>query len=1080
MTSTILHSSEHGISSAASTCGVTRRQAITFFGLGAASVLSARLPAAGAPQVAGPFETADFATLIPPDKKLRPEWVRSLFARGQRTVYSKGRGELSFIGMPVGGLCCGTLYLGGDGRLWLWDIFNQNPEGILPRVVPFEGFGQPRQVGARDGSAYIAPHTPQSPLQQGFALKIGDNVRPLDASGWSEISFNGEYPLARVEYRDAASPLEVSLCAYSPFVPLSFDDSSLPATIFEFTIRNTSAHTVQAQLGSWLENACCLHSAERGSGSRVNEVQAEPSSTLVLSRFDIAPPSAAQAARPDIVQEDFERAAYAPWQVEGDAFGQGPVARADVPGYQGDLGGVGGRVANSHASAPGSDSGQRDSHTGKITSPPFVIARKYLSFLIGGGAGEDVGLRLLVDGKEVRRAHGRDANLMQRASFEVSEFEGHSASIEIFDGARGPWGHVGSDQIVQTDQPPHEPLSASAPDFGTMSLAVLGSAEANPDVRLEDVFAATNPASSKQARQAVGEKLIGALSRSLRLAPGQAQTVTFVVAWHFPNSGLRAAEASSGNYYAKRFADAAAVARYVASHRERLSTLTKGWHECWYDSSLPFWLLDRSFANTSILATSTAHRFGSGRFWAWEGIGCCEGTCTHVWHYAQAPGRLFPEIERFTREHVDFGLALEESGVIGYRGERTGPAVDGQCGRILGALREHQMSADGAFLQRVWPGVKKALEFLLRHDSDGDGLLDGAQENTLDAAWFGKIAWISSLYAAALRAGEEMARERGDEDFAHLCAQKFAQSKSAIESQLFNGEYFIQLPQAGHENSLGTYRGCHIDQVHGQSWAWQVNLGRVLDRGKSLSALRALYKYNFAPDVGPFKRRHPEGRPYALAGEGGLLMATNPGELPHAFGNASDWQYGYFNECMSGFEHQAASHRVAEGLVLEGLAVTRAIHDRYHAARRNPWNEVECSDHYSRAMASYGTFVSACGFEHHGPRGHIGWAPRLQQENFKAAFTSAEGWGSFAQQHARNTLRCSIQLRHGRLRLRTLALELPSAPPAGAKMRVQVLAGGQRARSSFQVQGQRLLVTLAAETIIEAGQRLELVARHFA
>ena len=65
---------------------------------------------------------------------------------------------------------------------------------------------------------------------------------------------------------------------------------------------------------------------------------------------------------------------------------------------------------------------------------------------------------------------------------------------------------------------------------------------------------------------------------------------------------------------------------------------------------------------------------------------------------------------------------------------------------------------------------------------------------------------------------------------------------------------------------------------------------------------------------------------------------------------------------MSGFEHQAASHMIAEGLLLEGLAVTRAIHDRYHAARRNPYNEIECSDHYSRAMASYGSFVTLCGF----------------------------------------------------------------------------------------------------------------------
>lgn len=1073
---------------APSTCRatITRRQAIVFLGLGAASTLSPRLlatalaqGAAQAPSVAGPFETQDFANLVPPDKKLSPSWVRSLFERGQSTLYTRARGELKFIGMPIGGLCCGTLYIGGDGKLWLWDIFNQNGLGILGRSVAFQGFGQDRMVGPTEGSAYVAPHTQQSPLQQGFALKIGGQVRPLDERGWSGISFNGEYPLARVEYRDPGSPVAVSLCAYSPFVPLSWDDSSLPATLFEFTIRNTSARPVQAEIAGWLENACCLYSAQPGSGQRVNEVQ--PSSgasnaSVVLASFSGAPPEEDGRARPDIVLEDFERASYAPWTTEGDAFGSGPVASGDVPGWQGNLGGAGERVVNSHAASEGADSVARDKHVGKLIGPAFKIERKYLSFLIGGGNGANVGLRLLAGERTVREAHGRSSNLMRRAALDVRELEGQMARIEIFDGESGGWGHVGADDIIQTDRPNSTAPGPNEPDWGTMALALLGPARANAnaDASADDVFGAQTDAT--QARKPVGEPLVGSLRRALRLAPGQSQTVVFAVAWHFPNSGLNAAEAQTGNHYAKRFADAAAVARHLGANYSRLSGLTKRWHQRWYDSTLPFWLLDRAFANTSTLATSTSHRFGSGRFWAWEGVGCCEGTCTHVWHYAQAPGRLFPEIERWTREHVDFGAALEASGQIGFRGEKTGAAVDGQCGRILGALREHQMSTDGAFLERIWPRVRLALQYMLRHDADQDGLLDGEQGNTLDAIWFGKIAWLSSLFAAALLAGEEMAQARGDLDFAHLCRARFEKSRGAIESQLFNGEYFIQLAEAGREGTLGTYQTCHIDQVHGQSWAWQLNLGRVLSQDKSLSALRALYKYNFAPDVGPFKRRHPAGRPYAVAGEGGLLMATNPGGLERPFGNAADWQGGYFNECMSGFEHQVASHMVAEGMVLEGLAITRAIHDRYHAARRNPWNEVECSDHYARAMASYGTFIAASGFEHDGPRAHIGWAPRLQAENFRAAFTAAQGWGSFSQSRRAGTQRHVIEVAHGQLRLKTLAFELAAPLLAGSNPRVQVLVAGKRAASSFEVRGRRLLVTLAQEAVVQEGQRAEVVA----
>ena len=77
--------------------------------LAAAGLAFARLPV-----MAGPFTRDDFDQLVPADKKLSPDWVQSLFARGARTVY-RGQ-DLEKIGMPIGGICTGQLYLGGDGR----------------------------------------------------------------------------------------------------------------------------------------------------------------------------------------------------------------------------------------------------------------------------------------------------------------------------------------------------------------------------------------------------------------------------------------------------------------------------------------------------------------------------------------------------------------------------------------------------------------------------------------------------------------------------------------------------------------------------------------------------------------------------------------------------------------------------------------------------------------------------------------------------------------------------------------------------------------------------------------------------
>ena len=147
-------------------------------------------------------------------------------------------------------------------------------------------------------------------------------------------------------------------------------------------------------------------------------------------------------------------------------------------------------------------------------------------------------------------------------------------------------------------------------------------------------------------------------------------------------------------------------------------------------------------------------------------------------------------------------------------------------------------------------------------------------------------------------------------------------------------------------------------------------------------------------------------------------------DYAQAKGKGPDGPAGYFNECMNGFEYQVAGHMLWEGMLTEGLAVTRAVHDRYHPSRRNPWNEVECGDHYARSMASYGVFLAACGFEYHGPRQHLGFAPRLTPENFKAAFTSAEGWGTFAQQLEGGSLKAEVKLRWGKLNLRTFSLEM--------------------------------------------------------
>lgn len=1035
--------------------GVVRRDFLKTAGLGSLALFATRLPV-----MAGPFSRADFDKLVPADKKLDPAWVKSLFERGAPEIL---RGDnLKHVGMPVGGICAGQLYLGGDGRLWHWDLFNKH-------------------VGTGAGH-YANPPAPDFPLEQGFAVRVGEDVRTLDRSGFSDISFRGEYPIARVDYRDSRSPVQIALEAFSPYIPLNTEDSSLPATILQFTLRNAGGAAVEAEIGGWLENAVCLHTAGEGGLLRRNRVKRGSRLTLLECSAELSD-EAPVSRREDIVFENFEKDSYEGWTVEGLAFGAGPVAVAKIPAYQGEIGGEGQRLVNSHATAPGDNVGARDDGTGKLTSREFKIERSFISFLIGGGKNPGkTCLNLVVDGKIVQSATGADDNKMRREHFDVRKLAGKSARLEIVDAKQGPWGNVGVDFIVFTDTAGSSVPLEKRHDFGTMALGLLQPAPADSAVA---ALPGGNVASrmfpghgdAVTAAKPAGEKLIGAILRKVTLAPGASAVVSFVVTWHFPNLEIKGAR-DKGRFYGTRFASAPAVAEHVAAHAERMALQTRLWRDTWYDSTLPYWFLDRTHLNTSILATSTCFRFDTGRFWAWEGVGCCPGTCGHVWHYAHAMARLFPELERILREQTDFGLALQPDGAIHFRAENNNiPAIDAQAGTILRALREHQMSADGAFLKRIWPGVKKATDWLIAKDADGDGMLVGNQHNTLDTDWFGPVAWLSGLYLSALLAAAALADEMGEPEYAGKCRDLFEQGRKNIVARLFDGEYFINKVDPEKLTAINSGTGCEIDQVMGQSWAFQVGLPRVFPEKETRSALQSLWKYNFSPDVGPYRERYKPGRWYAMAGEAGLLMCSFPRgdwDYDNAKGKGPDWAAGYFNECMNGFEYQAAGHMVWEGLVQEGLAVTRAVHDRYHASRRNPFNEVECGDHYARSMASYGVFLAACGFEYHGPRGHIGFAPRLTPEQFKCAFTGAEGWGSFSQKSVvggqRAEHHAAIEMKYGKLRLKTLALQLPENAKAAS---VRVESAGSVVAATHAVEGRRLLITLQKEVSLEAGGALK-------
>lgn len=871
------------------------------------------------PLIAGPFTKEDFLHAhFPSDKKLDPAWVESLYERGNVTTYKKTKNELRYIGMPVGGICSGGVYVGGDGRLWLWDIFNQNQLGVVTKTLPvkLESFNI-KEINNTHGSLYLEPLTEVSPLQQGFALSIKQNgttvIKRLQQDDWDEVTFESTYPVATIKYIDNNLPLQVSVEAFSPFIPGNADDSGLPATIQALTIKNTGSSNISVEVIGWLENKILLNSEKKNADfSRIN----------------------------------------------------------------------------------------------KITE------NKLYSGIV---------------------------------------LQGTTTNKEL----------------------------EKAADYGNMCFACL---EKNA-ISIEDVNTSENKRAYKikDLIKPTTNAPVAGIIIEYHLKADQEIKSDFIISWYMSNTSFYSdkniqemtVQDADKHYYTTRFADANAVAAYIAQKYTSLKDKTMLWKQTWYDSTLPWWFLERTFSNISTMATTTTHRFQSGRYYAWEGVGCCHGNCTHVYQYAQAVSRIFPELERDTRERVDLGIGYDEAtGMIHIRGEKTGPSIDGQAGTVLRIYREHQMSSNYTFLRKNWAKIKKAVIFIMVQDKNKDGMEDTPMENTLDALWHGEIAWIVGLCIAGVRAGQAMAEEMEDMDFAERCSKYVELGSKNMEQYLFNGEYFIHRPDPSvGKKEIGSFNTCHIDQVYGQGWVWQVGLERILSKEKTMSALQALWKYNYMPDVGPYIKTHSDGRFYALAGEGGMIMNTNPYNDDNPYGNAKAWQVGYFSECMSGFEHQVASHMMAEGMIRESLVLTRSIHDRYHAFKRNPFNEVECSDHYGRAMASYGTFVTACGFTYHGPKGQIGFAPKLTPENFKAPFTSANGWGSYSQQRNENLLSAQLKVSYGNLNVKKFTVELDNNQKAAkveVKLNTKILASG------FKQTGNQCEISLKNTQLINAGKYLTL------
>ncbi|HVP11755.1 MAG TPA: GH116 family glycosyl hydrolase [Phycisphaerae bacterium] len=979
---------------------------------------------------------AGYAQATPPDQIGRHDY------NGDYT------GEyLDRIAFPIGGIGAGMVCLEGTGAISHVSVrhrmqFFNEPCSFAAICV--------RRSGGNTARILEGP-VPRWKVFGGADSGNGSANKTYGLPRFQEATFLAHFPFASVTLHDPDIPLEVELTGWSPFLPGQADDSSLPVGALEYRFKNTGAATVEAVFSYNTKNFM----AEGGSEDAILPtnhgfilwqagVKKHPEyeggfavfvadDTAVVDHCwfkggwwdavtlawrnvqkgkltaNPAQPNSCPGASLSVPLElapGQERtiSVMLAWYVPettlrlgrdpaGPAFGPAGPSHGTGPQQQEVTGFIGQGLVNTFDASG-------DGAIGTLTSPQFELTQPYIQFLIGGGNHPDTTcVQLLVGDKVVQTATGKNDERLRWKTWDVSSWKGQRARIRILDQEGGAWGHINVDQIVLTKRrwPNAAELMRNKADWGN-TVTVLNDFE-GPDW---GGWVAEGPAPPPTTKPGTPEH-------------------------HVP-------------WYAGRFKSIDEVAAYWRENYDRLRRESVLFRDAFYDTTLPPEVVEAVAANLTILKSPTVLRQTDGRLWCFEGCsdneGCCHGSCTHVWNYAQAVCHLFPDLERSLRE-TEFRDCQDERGHQTFRAclpirppaHNFHAASDGQLGGIMKVYREWRISGDGEWLRAMWPQVRQSLDYCIKTwDPRQHGVLEEPHHNTYDIEYWGPDGHCSSFYLGALTAAIEMGSFLGEDTAAYRTL--LDRGREFLEGKLHNGEYFFQIVQTdgltakyraldesangpGYDQTIATLNkqgpkyqygtGCLSDGVLGFWMARACGLDReIVDTAKVRSNLSAIHRHNLRSDLSD--HANPQRPSYAVGHEGGLLLCTWPR------GGAPALPFVYSDEVWTGIEYHVASHLMMEGMVPQGLEIVRICRDRYNGRVRNPFDEYECGHWYARALSSYALLQGLTGARYDAVEKTLYIDSRVG-DSFRSFLSTATGYGTVGLVRGRPFL----DVKHGRI-----------------------------------------------------------------
>ncbi len=500
-------------------------------------------------------------------------------------------------------------------------------------------------------------------------------------------------------------------------------------------------------------------------------------------------------------------------------------------------------------------------------------------------------------------------------------------------------------------------------------------------------------------------RILSSVARSFKLRAGASVIHSFAYTWNFPNlyaekTFRQMGSEIEGHFYSNFFPTAAAVAEYATVERDDLHRRSRKFLDDFFDSSADVFVLEQVNSQLNTFATN-GRLVKSGEFgvleglsstWSWGPIGTID-----VMLYGTVPIiALFPELQKSTvRAHM---RAQSPEGEIAHglqKGFHT--SEDGTAGvshrldlpgqYVLLVIRDFLWTDDLDYLREMYPSIQKAIEYIERNRSfpgSSVPLMKGIECSYDNFPMYGYASYILSQWIAATLCAARAAEALGDTAAAARYTRIASETRTAINSNLWNGNYYSLYNDLGRAAGHGDRsEGCLTDQLVGQWSAHQVGIGYILDREKVQSSLKAVLAQSYAPDFG-------------------LRNCSWPGAKFFADVDRDIWG-DQGNTCWSGVELAFASFLLYEGMHSEALAVIRTVDDRY---RKNGlyFDHQEFGGHYFRPMAAWGILNGLLGLAVN--RKHLSFDPRIPATSYKLFFATSTATARFSRESGVITLAC--------------------------------------------------------------------------